>query len=201
MKSTTGNNRSENENKGSVNTSTGSEREAGNDSVLQSSELMQLFEDELKDIYWAEHALVKAIPKMIKKATSADLTEALTNHLEETKIQAERLEQVFKSIGKKATAVKCEAMEGLLKEAESLMEDAKKGAMLDAAIIAAAQKVEHYEIASYGTLRQFATTLALDEAVELLEATLDEEKSADERLTEIAVGSVNTEASEKKMTK
>jgi len=163
---------------------------------MQSSQLMKLFEDELKDIYWAEKALVKGIPKMIKKATSQELITALTNHLAETEEQVSRAERVFEVIGKKAQAKKCEAMEGLLKEAESIMEDCEPGAMRDAGIISAGQKIEHYEIATYGTLRQFAETLGLDEAVELLEMTLEEEKAADEMLTEVAVSAINIEASE-----
>lgn len=161
---------------------------------MQSSQLMELFEEELKDIYWAEKALTKAIPKMIKNATSEELVEALENHLAETEEQVKRVEQVFEVLGKKATAKKCEAMEGLIKEAEEIMEDCEEGAMCDAGIISAGQKVEHYEIASYGTLRQFAETLGLDEAVELLQATLDEEKAADAKLTEVAVSAVNIQA-------
>ena len=160
---------------------------------MQSSQLMELFEDELKDIYWAEKALIKAIPKMIKNATSQELIDALTNHLSETKNQITRLEQVFESINKKAAAKKCEAMEGLIKEAEGIMESCERGAMCDAGIISAGQKVEHYEIASYGTLRQFAETLGLSEAESLLGATLQEEKSADQKLSKIAQ-SINVEA-------
>ena len=160
------------------------------------SHLMKLFEEELKDIYWAEKALTKAIPKMIKNATSEELIEALENHLAETEEQVKRVEQVFEILGKKATAKKCEAMEGLLKEAEAIMEECEEGAMCDAGIISAAQKVEHYEIASYGTLRQFAETLGLEEVEELLQTTLDEEKAADEKLTEVAVAAVNIQANE-----
>lgn len=163
---------------------------------MESSQLMKLFEDELKDIYWAEKALTKAIPKMIKNATSEELIEALESHLAETEEQVTRCEEVFEAIGKKATAKKCEAMAGLIKEAEEIMADCEEGAMRDAGIIAAGQKVEHYEIASYGTLRQFAETLGLDEAVALLEQTLEEEKAADEKLTEVAVSAVNIQASE-----
>lgn len=162
--------------------------------AMQSSQLMKLFEDQLKDIYWAEKALTKAIPKMIKNATSEELIDALTNHLAETENQITRLEQVFESIDKKASAKKCDAMEGLIKEAGEIMESCVAGAMCDAGIIMAAQKVEHYEIASYGTLRQFAETLDLTEAVELLEATLEEEKAADEKLSEVATDAVNVEA-------
>ena len=171
---------------------------SANASSMQSSQLMKLFEDELKDIYWAEKALIKAIPKMIKNATSPELIAALTSHLAETETQVLRLEDVFASIGKKATAVKCEATVGLIKEAEEIMEECETGAMRDAGIISAAQKVEHYEIATYGTLRQFAETLGLTEAVALLEATLIEEKAADVKLTEVAVSAVNVEASEEK---
>lgn len=164
---------------------------------MQSSQLMKLFEDGLKDIYWAEKALTKAIPKMIKKATSEELIEALENHLAETSEQVKRAERVFEIMGEKVTAKKCEAMEGLIQEAEAIMEECEEGAMRDAGIISAAQKVEHYEIASYGTLCQFAETLGLGDAAELLQATLDEEKAADDKLTEIAVSSVNVLANEK----
>ena len=163
---------------------------------MESSQLMKLFEDSLKDIYWAEKALTKAIPKMIKNATSEELIEALENHLEETHEQVTRCEDVFKSIDKKATAKKCEAMDGLMKEGEEIMKECEEGPMCDAGIIAAGQKIEHYEIASYGTLRQFAETLGLEEAVELLETTLEEEKAADMKLTEVAVSVVNVQASQ-----
>ena len=156
--------------------------------------LQELFEDELKDIYWAEKALTKAIPKMIKNATSSDLKEALQDHLAVTEGQVSRLEEVFAVIEKKPQAKKCEAMEGLLKEAESIMEDTQTGVVRDAGIISAAQKVEHYEIASYGTLCSFANTLGLDDAADLLKETLNEEKEADELLTKIAESSINIEA-------
>lgn len=165
-----------------------------NNFPMQSSQLMKLFEEELKDIYWAEKALLKAIPKMIKNATSEDLIDALENHLEETEVQVVRVEQVFGILGKKPIAKKCEAMEGLIKESVSIMEECEEGAMCDAGIISAGQKIEHYEIASYGTLCQFAETLNLDEAVLLLEATLDEEKTADEKLSEVATNAINVEA-------
>ncbi len=168
--------------------------ETTNTSTMESSQLMKLFEDELKDIYWAEKALTKAIPKMIKNATNAELKEALQNHLSETEEQVSRVEQVFELLGKKVVAKKCEAMAGLIKEAEEIMEDCEEGAMRDAGIISAAQKVEHYEIASYGTLRTFAETLNLTDAAELLEATLKEEKAADEKLSEIGTTVVNVEA-------
>jgi ferritin-like metal-binding protein YciE len=159
-----------------------------------SSKLAKLFEEELKDIYWAEKALTTAIPKMISNATSAELVQALEDHLAETEDHVTRVEQVFQLLGKEAQAKKCEAMAGLIKEAEGLMEDADAGVMRDAAIISAAQKVEHYEIASYGTLRTFAQTLGLEDAVKILDSTLEEEKSADMKLTEVAVSAVNLEA-------
>ncbi|MBL7919667.1 MAG: ferritin-like domain-containing protein [Bacteroidia bacterium] len=161
---------------------------------MDESKLMELFEDELKDIYWAEKALTKAIPKMIKNATSPDLIEALENHLTETEEQVKKVEQVFETIGKKAVAKKCEAMAGLTKEAEEIMKDTDKGAMRDAGIISAAQKVEHYEIASYGTLRTFAVTLGLENAVGILEEILEEEKGADGKLSEIAESTINVQA-------
>lgn len=169
-----------------------------NNVPMQSSQLMKLFEDELKDIYWAEKALTKAIPKMIKNATAPQLIDALTSHLTETENHVARVEQVFEVIDKKAAAKKCEAMEGLIKEAEGIIEACEEGSMRDAGIISAGQKVEHYEIASYGTLRQFAETLRLDKAVKLLQATLDEEKAADEKLSKVAKSSINVEAAQEK---
>jgi ferritin-like metal-binding protein YciE len=163
---------------------------------MQVSQLMKLFEEELKDIYWAENAITKAIPKMVKNATSKELIEGLNNHLLETVEQVKRIERVFEILGKKATAIKCEAMAGLIKEAEVIMEDCKEGAMCDAGIISAAQKVKHYKIATYGTLRQFAETLDLDETTALLAATLEEEKAADEELSFIATSTINIEAAE-----
>jgi len=148
--------------------------------------LRDLFEDELKDIYWAEKELTNAIPKMIKNATSEELIEALTSHLKETKNQVDRLQQVFESVNVKAQEKKCEAMAGLVKEAIEIMESTAKGAVRDAGIISAGQKVEHYEIATYGTLASFARILGEDEAASLLEETLNEEKAADEKLSEIS---------------
>ena len=161
------------------------------------SGLRELFEDSLKDIYWAENALTKTLAKMAKNATSPELIATLNGHLEETEVQITRLEKVFEIIGEKATAKKCDAMEGLIKEGESILEATEVGVVRDAGIISACQKIEHYEIATYGTLRQFAETLGLPEAASLLEETLDEEKAADERLTEVAVNTVNLEAAEK----
>jgi ferritin-like metal-binding protein YciE len=155
-----------------------------------SGKLEKLFVDEVKDIYWAEKALLKALPKMAKNATSPELKEALTNHLEETQGHVERLEQVFASMDVKPQAKKCEAMAGLIKEGGEIMEETDKGVMRDAGIISAGQKVEHYEIATYGTLRAFAMKLGFTEAAGLLEATLEEEKAADAKLTEVTESAI-----------
>ena len=160
--------------------------------TMPSSVLMKLFETSLKDIYWAEKILLtKAIPKMIKNASSKELIVALKKHLKETEQHVLRIEQVFQAINLNATAKKCKVMANLVQEAKKIMEESVKGAMRDAGIIAAGQKVEHYEIATYGTLKQFATTLGLEKAVTLLATTLAEEKSADEKLSEVAVYAVN----------
>lgn len=158
--------------------------------------LRELFVDSLKDIYWAEKALIKALPKMAKNATSENLVKALKDHLTVTEEQKERLEKVFSLVGEKASAKKCDAMEGLIKEGESIMEETEKGPVRDAGIIAASQKIEHYEIASYGTLAAFAVTLGEDDAVLLLEKTLAEEKEADTLLTEAAYNTINFDAAE-----
>ena len=157
-------------------------------------ELQDFFEDGLKDIYWAEKALTKALPKMQKNATSAKLKEAIGKHLQETEGQVTRLEEVFQSIGKKAQAVKCEAMDGLLKEGEEILKETETGAVRDAAIIAAAQKVEHYEIATYGTLATYAKTLGHKPALGLLLASLKEEKKCDTDLTKLAKSEINIKA-------
>lgn len=156
--------------------------------------LRELFEDSLKDIYWAEKALTKALPKMAKNATSENLKTALEDHLGVTEKQVERLEQVFALIGKKAVAKKCDAMDGLIKEGNSIIEETQPGAVRDAGIIAASQKIEHYEIATYGTLCAFAKTLGEEEAAEILHATLEEEKEADVTLTEAAYNTINFDA-------
>ncbi len=160
------------------------------------SKLMKLFEDELKDIYWAEKALVKAIPTMAKNATAPQLAKALKSHLTETEGHVRNVEKAFKLIGKKPVAKKCEAMAGLLKEGTEIMKDTDKGGMRDAGIILAGQKVEHYEIATYGTLKTFATLLGLEEVANLLEKNLAQEKAADSALTVIAESSINVAALE-----
>ena len=158
--------------------------------------LRDLFIDELKDIYWAEKALVKALPKMIKNATTPNLVIAIENHLEETKNQVTRLEEIFNIMGEKAVAKKCDAMAGLLEEGDGILEDTEPGVVRDAGIIAAAQKVEHYEIATYGTLAAWAGTLGEIEVAELLKETLGEEKNADAGLTDAAYNNINFEAEE-----
>lgn len=157
--------------------------------------LRELFVTELKDIYWAEKALVKALPKMAKKATSEELVAALEEHLGVTENQVSRLEEVFELIGEKAVGKKCEAMSGLIEEAEEIMGETE-GIVRDAGIISAAQKVEHYEIASYGTLVAFAETLGESDAADILKQTLEEEKEADQSLTQIAESAINVEAAE-----
>jgi ferritin-like metal-binding protein YciE len=159
------------------------------------SQLQKFFEDSLKDIYWAEKSLTKALPKMQEAATTDELKNAIEEHLAQTETQVQRLEQVFELIGKKAEAKKCEAMAGLIKEGESIIEETEDGSMTrDVGIIMAAQKVEHYEIATYGGLAQIATTMGLDEAADLFNETLEEEKETDRLLTEIAENNINWEA-------
>ena len=167
----------------------------GPESSPEEDSLRELFEGELKDIYWAEKALTKAIPKMAENATDEQLISALEDHLAVTERQVTRVEEVFEMMDMEVSAKKCEAMAGLIKEAEELMEDTEEGPVRDAAIISAAQKVEHYEIATYGTLRTFATILGNDEAAALLQEILDEEKEADQTLTSVAE-TVNFEADE-----
>lgn len=163
------------------------------------STLMKLFEHSLRDIYWAEKALTKALPKMVKKATSDELVQALEDHLSETEQQVQKVERVFEIIGKKPVSKTCDAMKGLIEEAEEMMKESEEGAMRDAGIIAAAQKVEHYEIATYGTLRTFAYTLGLEEAAQVIEGILEEEKNADVTLTQVAESTINIRAAEEQL--
>jgi ferritin-like metal-binding protein YciE len=166
----------------------------GETATMTVKSVNDLFMDELQDIYHAEKQLVKALPKMAKKAKSDQLRQAVEHHLEETKGQVQRLEQVFETLDAKPRAKKCEAMEGLIEEAEELMGEIATPEVLDAAMIGAAQKVEHYEIASYGTLSTLAQELGHTEAARLLEQTLSEEKAADKKLNEIALSGVNKRA-------
>ncbi len=156
--------------------------------------LNTLLEEELKDIYSAEKQLLKALPKMAKNASSEGLKSALQEHLQITQRQVERLEEVFGLLGKPAKAKTCKAMQGLVEEGNEMMEEDAEDAVMDAAIIAAAQKVEHYEMASYGTVRTWARLCGEEEAADLLQETLDEEGEADKRLTDLAESFVNPEA-------
>jgi len=156
--------------------------------------LQDLFLDELMDIYDAEQRIARALPKMHKAATCTKLQSALQKHLKETQGQITSLEQVFKSIGEKAKSKKCEATVGLLEEADEIAAEFKGSPAINAALIAAAQKVEHYEIASYGCLVEWAGLLGHQEAAGLLKKTLDQEKTADDTLTEIARAGNNEEA-------
>lgn len=162
---------------------------------MENSEFHKFFVDELKDIYWAEKHLATALPKMKKASTSEKLASAFEKHTAETKTHVETLEKVFSLLEEKAVAKKCDAMEGLLAEAKSIMEDTEKESMTrDAGLILAAQKVEHYEIATYGTLIAFATSMGHSDVANLLQNTLSQEKATDVALTKIAVNSVNEQA-------
>ncbi|MEJ0105214.1 MAG: ferritin-like domain-containing protein [Bacteroidota bacterium] len=170
---------------------------ANANAAANDSKLAVFFHDELKDIYWAEKHLVKTLPKMKKAASSEELAAAFEDHLEVTKQHVIRLEQVFEMLGHKAQAKKCDAMEGITKEGESIIEDTEDGtATRDVGLIMAAQKVEHYEIATYGALHQLAITLGYNDVASILESTLSEEKEADEALTSIAENDINYEAVE-----
>jgi ferritin-like metal-binding protein YciE len=156
--------------------------------------LNDLFYEVLKDMYHAEKTLVKALPKVAKTAQADDLRKAVEHHLKETKGQVDRLEQVFELIDKPARTKTCDAIVGLTTEAKEVMKEFKSSDALDAGLLAAAQAVEHYEISRYGTLKAWAEQLGLDEAVRLLDATLQEEKNADKTLTRIAEANVNRRA-------
>jgi ferritin-like metal-binding protein YciE len=158
--------------------------------------LNDLFVDELKDIYNAENQLVKALAQMAKKAQHTELKEAFNSHLKETENQIERLKKVFGEIDEPVKGKTCEAMKGLIDEGKKMITEFDKSPSLDAALISAAQKVEHYEIASYGTLRTFAQQLGLNNAADLLQTTLDEESKTNELLTNLALETANAEAIE-----
>lgn len=180
-----------------VRSSKGTPKPTGKSGKMENSEFHKFFVEELKDIYWAEQHLVKALPKMKKAATSVELAQAFEKHAAETQTHIETLQQVFELLGEKAQAKKCDAMEGLLAEAEEIIGDTESGTMVrDAGLILAAQKVEHYEIATYGTLRTFAENMGHTDVMNLLQQTLDNEKATDVLLTEIAEGSINEDASE-----
>ena len=159
--------------------------------------LEDLFEDGLRDIYYAEKAILKSLPKMAKKAGHEELKEAFNEHVQMTNKQVQRLEQVFQMIGVKPRAKKCPAMDGLVAEAEEIMKEAEDEDVRDAGMLGCAQSVEHYEISRYGTLKAWAQRLGMDEAVQLLDETLQEEKETDSKLTMLAEQAINEEAKSK----
>ena len=163
---------------------------------MQLENLQDLMMEDLKDVLHAENQIVKALPKMIKAASNPDLQEALTNHLEETKEHVNRVEQVMESLGMPVKAKPCKAMKGIIEEGKEVMEEDAEEEVMDAALIGAAQKVEHYEIATYGTLCTYADLLQLKEAKRLLGQNLEEEKKADQILSELAENVINLEAAE-----
>jgi ferritin-like metal-binding protein YciE len=158
--------------------------------------LHEAFVDELRDTYDAEKQLTKALPKMAKAANSPELREAIESHLEETRHQVERLEQVFESIEEKARGKHCDGIAGIIQEAQAMMQEDFDEPTADACLIAAAQRAEHYEMAAYGTLVAWARAMGHDDAADLLQETLDEEKAADEKLNSLAEGGINEEAAE-----
>ncbi len=158
--------------------------------------LHDLYVEELRDLYNAENQLLKALPRMAKAATAPELKAAFTEHLAVTQGQVERLDRIFAGLGEKATGKKCKAMEGLIAEGKEIMEEDGEPAVIDAALIGAAQRVEHYEMAGYGTVRTFARVLGYTAAEKLLQKTLDEEGAADKALTELAETVINPEAEE-----
>jgi ferritin-like metal-binding protein YciE len=162
---------------------------------MQLEALQDLFVEQLRDLYNAENQLVKALPKMAKAASSEQLSQSFLDHLEETKGHVDRLAQIFENLGKKPTGKTCKAMQGLIEEGKEAMEEDAEPEVMDAALIAAAQRVEHYEMAGYGTVRSFAKLLGDAEAAKLLQQTLDEEGACDKKLTKLAE-SINVEAAE-----
>ena len=164
-----------------------------------SSLLKQFFVDQLQDIYWAEKALVQELPKMQKATTTEEVTEAITEHMSETGFHVNRLEQIFEMMGEPAKTKKCEAMDGLMKEARNIINEIEEGtATRDAAIIMAIQKMEHYEIATYGSLVQLAKTIGMNDVADLLAETLAEEKGVDHSLTQIAESNINDKGAHEK---
>ncbi|MBA2585439.1 MAG: ferritin-like domain-containing protein [Chthoniobacterales bacterium] len=158
--------------------------------------LQHLYVDELKDLYNAENQLLKALPKMAKKASAPQLRQAFTDHLEQTRGHVDRLDQIFKKMGEKPTGKTCKAMKGLVEEGKEVIEEDGDEFVLDAALIGAAQRVEHYEIAGYGVVRTFASLLGENDAMDLLQRTLNEEGETDKKLTRLAETVINVEASE-----
>jgi ferritin-like metal-binding protein YciE len=164
------------------------------ENTMPEKNLEDLFLDTLKDIYYAEKQILKALPKMAKAAHSDQLRAAFEKHHDETEGQIERLEQIFENLGKPARGKKCDAIEGILDEGKEIMDEYKGAPALDAGLLAAAQAVEHYEISRYGTLKAWATKLKMTDAVKLLDATLAEEKKTDDMLSKIAGSAINAEA-------
>lgn len=156
--------------------------------------LKDLYIEELRDLHSAEKQILKALPKMTKAATSPELKAAFTEHLEQTKVQVQRLDTIFEALGKKASGKTCKAMEGLVEEGEELIGEEPEPSVLDAGLISAAQRVEHYEIAGYGSVRTYARMLGEKEAMKLLQQTLDEEGETDRKLTALAERVINVEA-------
>ncbi len=154
----------------------------------------ELFEDQLRDVYYAEKLILRTLPKLAKKVQSEELSQAFKEHAEQTRTQVERLDQVFQELGKRARGKRCAAMEGLMAEADELMEEADESPVRDAGLLSCAQAVEHYEIARYGTLVAWAKKMGRDNIAELLEQTLNEEKETDEKLTELAESEINMQA-------
>ncbi len=165
--------------------------------AAKEKELNDLFLDTLKDIFHAEKQLLRALPKMARAANSDELRQAFETHKDETQVQVERLEQVFEIVGKRASGKPCEAMQGLVAEGQEIMEEFKDSDALDAGLISSAQAIEHYEISRYGTLRTWAQQLGMEDAANLFEETLEEEKKTDQLLTEIAESSANEEAEQR----
>ena len=166
--------------------------------MAKATTLEDLMVEQLRDVLYSERQIIKSLPKMAKKATSKELRAAFEEHLQETEGQVERLEQVFEKLDKAARAKRCEAMDGIMDEAKSLMEEEAEPPALDAGMIAAAQKVEHYEIATYGTLATWAKQLGYDDVAKLLAQTLQEEKQADQKLSRLAESSINLRAEREK---
>ena len=163
--------------------------------AMKLNSLEALFVDQLKDLYDAEHQLIDALPKMANAASSRDLKQSFEQHLQQTREQAKRLEQIFSDLDQKPSAKKCVGMQGIIKEGEELIKEKKIDPdVLDAGLIASAQKAEHYEISVYGTLRTYAETLGMDAAARLLDRTLEEESRTDEKLTQLAISHINLEA-------
>ena len=161
---------------------------------MEMDSLRKLYVDELKDLYSAEKQILQALPKMVKKASSDKLKKAFEEHLRVTEKQVERLDRIFEKLGKAARGKKCKGMEGLLEEGKEMMQEDMEPEVMDAALIAAAQRVEHYEMAGYGTVRTYAQLLGEDEQAKLLQQTLDEEGDADKLLSQLAESEINVEA-------